>query len=151
MKYQQWGKLHFFPVFLYEHQQNLRGYIFTFSSVNIWAWSTRFPSQCNACSPIWWTLAATTDSITSTSHDAWNPSLYFSSCLFITFYEQCQFLWGEGWLVSAQAWLSISPTYHTTFQVQHIENFWGGLCPPNPLTRGVAPEPHRGLGGPWTA
>ena len=80
MTYQQWGKLHYILVFLYELQQNLPGYLFTFSSVNRCVWSTRFPSQCNACSRTWLTSAATNDSVTSTSHDAWNTSLHFCLC-----------------------------------------------------------------------
>ena len=74
MTYQQWGKLQLVLAFLYEHQQNLLDYLLTFSSVYRWAWSTRFPSQCNAYSHTWLTSAATHDSVTSTSHDAWNTS-----------------------------------------------------------------------------
>lgn len=93
-------------VFLYAHQQNLLSYLFKVSSVNRWVWSIRSISQCNIYSPTWLASAATNVSVTSTSHDASNTSLYFCPFLFISFCE-CRLLWGVESLVTAQVWLSM--------------------------------------------
>ena len=146
MTYQQQERL-FRLVFLYEHQQILPGYVFTFSSVNRWAWSTGFPSQCNAGCPTWWTSAATNDTVTSTSHDAWNTSLQFCSISFISSWQYCQLLWGEAWLVTTlPIFPHITPPSLTTLIKHNKQNFLGA---PNLLTRGISPGPHWGQGDPW--